>query len=184
MPLAVRFDAYGDVDVLTVVEVDRPVPGPGQALVRRPPASIRVRPPSARACCAVRPATFPSGEGSDLAGVVEEVGPGVNRLAVGDEVMGSRDNRGSHAELVVVEADHLVPRPAHVPWEVAGSLFVVGTTAYATVRAVSLVKGDTVVVSGAAGGVGSVAVQLAGDAGATVIGLASEEHHRGSPTTG
>ncbi len=64
-----------------------------------------------------------------------------------------------------------------MPWDVAGSLFVVGTTAYAAVRAVNLVPGDTVVVSAAAGGVGSVAVQLAAATGATVIGLASEEHH-------
>ena len=70
-----------------------------------------------------------------------------------------------------------MPRPSNVPWTVAGSLFVVGTTAYAAVRAVHLVAGDTVVVSGAAGGVGSVVVQLAVDAEATVIGLASATHH-------
>jgi NADPH:quinone reductase-like Zn-dependent oxidoreductase len=64
-----------------------------------------------------------------------------------------------------------------VPWEVAGALFVAGATAYATVRAVDLTEGDTIVVSGAAGGVGSIAVQLARRAGATVIGLASEAHH-------
>jgi NADPH:quinone reductase-like Zn-dependent oxidoreductase len=123
------------------------------------------------------PATFPSGEGSDLAGIVVEVGLGVTGVAVGDEVLGFVDNRSSHAELVVADVDNLVPRPANVPWEVAGSLFVAGTTAYAAVRAVSLVPGDTVVVSGAAGGVGSLAVQLATDAGATVVGLASPEHH-------
>jgi NADPH:quinone reductase-like Zn-dependent oxidoreductase len=64
-----------------------------------------------------------------------------------------------------------------VPWEQAGALFVAGTTAYAAVRAVGLTGGDTVAVSGAAGGVGSIAVQLARQAGATVIGLASEAHH-------
>jgi NADPH:quinone reductase-like Zn-dependent oxidoreductase len=108
---------------------------------------------------------------------VEEVGPGVSRFSAGDEVLGFVETRGSHAELVVADVDHLVERPASVPWEVAGSLFVVGTTAYAAVRAVNLVPGDTVVVSGAAGGVGSLAVQLAADAGAKVIGLASEGHH-------
>src|SRR5260370_1362249 len=76
-----------------------------------------------------------------------------------------------------VEAADLVQKPAGVSWETAGSLFVAGTTAYAMVRAVSLGEGDTVVVSGAAGGVGSVAVQLARNAGATVIGLASEAGH-------
>jgi NADPH:quinone reductase-like Zn-dependent oxidoreductase len=127
---------------------------------------------------AVWPATFPSGEGSDLAGIVEEVGPDVTRFVVGDEVLGFVETRSSHADLAVADADNLVARPGGVPWDVAGSLFVVGTTAYAAVRAVGLVPGDKVVVSGAAGGVGSLAVQLAAHAGATVIGLASEEHHR------
>jgi len=180
MPKAVRFDEYGDIDVLKVVEVPRPVPGPGQVLVKVKAAGINPGEASIRKGLlhAMWPATFPSGEGSDLAGVVDEVGPGVSRFAVGDEVLGFVDTRSSQAELVVAEVDHLVPRPPGVPWEVAGSLFVVGTTAYASVRAVQLDRGDTVVVSGAAGGVGSVAVQLAVAAGATVIGLASEGHHQ------
>jgi NADPH:quinone reductase-like Zn-dependent oxidoreductase len=179
MTRAVRFDEYGDVDVLRVVDVARPVPGPGQALVRV--AAAGVNPGEA----AIRqgllhdrwPATFPSGQGSDLAGVVDEVGDGVDRVAVGDEVIGFTHDRDSQAELVVVDADHLVPKPARVPWEVAGSLFVAGTTAWATVHAVAPRPGETVVVSGAAGGVGSIAVQLAAATGARVIGLASEPHH-------
>jgi NADPH:quinone reductase-like Zn-dependent oxidoreductase len=123
------------------------------------------------------PATFPSGQGSDLAGIVAGVGPDVTRFAVGDEVLGFVDTRGSQAELVVADIDNLVARPGKVPWDVAGSLFVAGTTAYAAVRAVKLVSGDTVVVSGATAGVGSLVVQLAVDAGATVIGLVSEGHH-------
>jgi NADPH:quinone reductase-like Zn-dependent oxidoreductase len=179
VPLAVRFDEYGDVDVLNVVDVPRPVPGPGQVLVQIMAAGINPGEASIRRGLlhSMWPATFPSGEGSDLAGIVAEVGPDVTRFAVGDEVLGFVDTRSSHAELVVAGVDNLVARPSDVPWDVAGSRFVVGTTAYAAVRAVGLVKGDTVVVSGAAGGVGSLAVQLAIDAGATVIGLASEEHH-------
>jgi len=179
MPRAVRFDRYGGIDVLRVVEVERPVPGPRQVLVRMKAAGINPGEAMIReGVLADRfPATFPSGEGSDLAGVVEEVGGAVESVAVGDEVIGFTDNRASHAELVVVEADHLVPRPAHVPWEQAGALFVAGTTAYATVRAVSLTTGDTVVVSGAAGGVGSIAVQLAGNIGARVLGLAGAANH-------
>ncbi len=167
MPLAVRFDEYGDVDVLKVVEVARPVPGTGQVLVKVVAAGINPGEASIRKGLlhAMWPATFPSGEGSDLAGVVEELGPGVDRFAVGDEVLGYVDTRASHAELVVAEVGNLVARPSNVPWDVAGSLFVAGTTAYAAVRAVNLVAGDTVVVSGAAGGVGSLAVQLAVDAG-------------------
>ena len=109
--------------------------------------------------------------------MVTEVGPGVDGVSVGDEVIGYTDERASHAELVAVDAEHLTPRPRAVPWEVAGSLYVVGATAYAAVRAVGLREGDVVVVSGAAGGVGTLVVQLARDAGATVVGLASEDHH-------
>ena len=167
---AVMFREYGGLDVLEVVEVPDPVPGPGQVLVRVKAAGINPGEGKIRSG-ALRdrwPTTFPSGEGSDLAGVVEQTG---------DEVIGFTDNRASHAELVVVEAGNLIARPAAVPWDVAGSLFVAGTTAWATVRAVAAAKGDVVVISGAAGGVGCVAVQLARDVGATVIGLASESHH-------
>jgi NADPH:quinone reductase-like Zn-dependent oxidoreductase len=123
------------------------------------------------------PAAFPSGEGSDLAGIVAGTGPGVTSVSVGDEVIGYTDNRASHAEYVVVEEQNLTAKPASLSWEIAGALFVVGATAYAAVRAVALTEGDTVVVSGAAGGVGSIAVQLARLAGATVIGVAGEANH-------
>jgi NADPH:quinone reductase-like Zn-dependent oxidoreductase len=180
MPRAVRFDRYGDVDVLNVVDVERPVPGPGEVLVRIKAAGINPGEASIReGLLAERwPATFPSGEGSDFAGVVEEVGPDVDRVQAGDEVIGWTDQRASHAELVVAPAEHLTPKPTGVSWEAAGGLFVVGATAYAAVRAVGPSAGDTVVVSGAAGGVGSLAVQLAVLAGATVIGLAGETNHQ------
>jgi NADPH:quinone reductase-like Zn-dependent oxidoreductase len=179
MPKAVRFDNYGGIDVLNVVDVPRPVPGPGQVLIQVKAAGINPGEAKIRdGLYAERwPATFPSGQGSDLAGIVAETGAGVTGVAVGDEVIGYTDNRASQAEFVVVEAGHLTARPAGVPWPVAGALFVVGTTAYAAVRAVALAKGDVVVVSGAAGGVGSIAVQLARRAGATVIGLAGPVHH-------
>jgi NADPH:quinone reductase-like Zn-dependent oxidoreductase len=179
MPQAVRFERYGDVDVLQVVEVPRPVPGHGQAVVRVKAAGINPGEASIRAGLLHErwPATFPSGQGSDLAGVVDDVGDGVTDVAVGDEVIGFTHDRASQAELVAVEADHLTPRPPGVPWEVAGALFVAGTTAYAAVRAVAPDKGDTVIVSAAAGGVGTIAVQLAHLAGATVLGLASPPHH-------
>ncbi|HEX4280423.1 MAG TPA: NADP-dependent oxidoreductase [Solirubrobacteraceae bacterium] len=180
MPRAVRFDRYGDVDVLNVVDVERPVPGPGEVLVRVKAAGINPGEASIReGLLAERwPATFPSGEGSDFAGVVEEIGPDVDGVQAGDEVIGWTDQRASHAELVVAPAEHLTPKPAGVSWEAAGGLFVVGATAYAAVRAVGPSAGDTVVVSGAAGGVGSLAVQLAVLAGATVIGLAGETNHQ------
>ena len=179
MSRAVRFDEYGDVDVLKVVEVEDPVPGPGQLLVRVTAAGINPGEAKIREGMLHSrfPATFPSGEGSDLAGVVESVGLEVTSVGVGDEVIGYSDNRNSQAELAVVPADNLTPRPPSVPWEVAGSLHVAGVTAWAAVRAVSLSDDDTVVVAGAAGGVGVFAVQLAGLTGATVIGLAGESKH-------
>jgi NADPH:quinone reductase-like Zn-dependent oxidoreductase len=176
---AVRFDEYGGVDVLKVAEVPRPVPGPGQVLVEVKAAGIN--PGEAKIRDGLLhsrwPATFPSGEGSDLAGIVDQLGEGVTSAAIGDEVIGWVDTRSSQAEYAVVEAGHVVPKPAEVPWEVAGALAVAGFTAWAAVRAVDLRRGDTLVVSAAAGGVGSIAVQLATRAGATVIGLAGEANH-------
>jgi NADPH:quinone reductase-like Zn-dependent oxidoreductase len=179
MSRAVRFNEYGGPDVLQVAEVDPPQPGPGQLVVRVKAAGVNPGEAKIRegALHERFPATFPSGEGSDLAGVVEQVGEGVTDFAVGDEVLGFTHNRASHAELVVVEAENVTRKPPNVSWEVAGSLYVVGVTAYAAVRAVDLSPQDTVVVAGAAGGVGSVTVQLAKRSGATVVGLASERNH-------
>lgn len=179
MPLAVRFKEYGGVDVLDVMQVDRPRPGAGDVLVRVKAAGINPGEAKIREGLLHDrwPATFPSGQGSDLAGIVEEIGEGVTGFAVGDAVIGFTNSRGSQAEYVVVRAVDLTHRPDGVSWEAAGSLFVAGTTAYAAVRAVSVGDGDTLVVSGAAGGVGSIVVQLAKNAGARVIGLAGEANH-------
>ena len=175
---AVRFDEYGPVALLDVRDVPTPEAGPGQVLIRVKAAGINPGEAKIRngELHSRWPATFPSGEGSDLAGIVADTGPGVTEVAIGDEVIGFTHNRASQAEYVVVEEQHLTAKPAGVPWEEAGALFVAGTTAYAAVRAVGLTGGDTVAVSAAAGGVGSIAVQLARQAGATVIGLASEAH--------
>lgn len=186
MPKAVRFDEYGGVDVLEVREVERPSPGPGQVLVRVKAAAINPGEIAIRegAMAERWPATFPSGQGSDLAGVVDEVGDGVDVFAVGDEVLGYTHERASQAEYVAVDEGTLIPRPAGVPWDVAGSLFVAPLAGYASIKAIAPNAGETVVVSAAAGGVGSVAAQLAVVAGATVIGLASEENHAWLRTRG
>jgi len=179
MSKAVRFDDYGGIEVLEVRDVPRPEPGSDQVLVAVRAAGINIGEAKIRAGLVreIFPATFPSGEGSDLAGVVEEVGAGVKGVAVGDEVIGYTDNRGSHAEYVLVEAANLTAKPAEVPWEVAGALFVAGATGVATVRAVAPTPGEAVVIAGAGGGVGVFAVQLAVRTGARVIALASERHH-------
>jgi NADPH:quinone reductase-like Zn-dependent oxidoreductase len=176
---AVKFERYGGPEVLEVVEVEVPGPGPGQVLVRVNAAGIN---PGEAAIRDGRlherwPATFPSGEGSDLAGVVQEAAEGLDGWAPGAEVIGWTDERASHAELAVVPADHLTTRPQEVTWEVAGALYVVGATTWAAVRAVAPQPRETIVISAAAGGVGCLAVQLARRAGARVVGIAGEAHH-------
>ncbi len=176
---AVRFDRYGGLDVLEVREVEDPAAAPGRIVVRvkaaaTNPGEIMIR---TGALEAIYPATFPSGEGSDFAGEVAALGEGVTGFAVGDAVLGWSDERSSHAEMVSVPAEQIIPKPEALSWEVAGSMFVAPMAALACVRAVAPTAGETVAVSAAAGGVGSVAVQLARRTGATVIGLASVDNH-------
>ena len=179
MPRAVQYDNYGGTDVLEVREVPRPVAGPGQVVVAVRAAGINPGEAAIRngAFAQRWPSTFPSGQGSDFAGFVVELGSGVSNWAVDDAVLGFTHERASHAELVVTDAGNLASKPAALSWEQAGALHVVGTTAWAAVRALDLKPADTVVVSGAAGGVGSLAVQLARRTGATVIGLAGKANH-------
>jgi NADPH:quinone reductase-like Zn-dependent oxidoreductase len=176
---AVRFDDYGPVAVLHVRDVPIPEAGPGQVLIRVKAAGINPGEAKIRDGFLHErwPATFPSGQGSDFAGVVERLGAGVTAVAEQDEVIGWVDTRSSQAEYVVADQDDLAPRPSGLPWEVAGAIPVAGFTAWAMVHAVDVKPGDTVVVAGAAGGVGSLAVQLARRAGATVIGLAGPSNH-------
>jgi NADPH:quinone reductase-like Zn-dependent oxidoreductase len=176
---AVRFDRYGGVDVLEVREVEDPSTGPGEVRVAVKatglnPGEIGIREGRLHARW---PATFPSGQGSDFAGIVDSIGDGVSDFAVGDEVLGWTDQRAAQAELVVAPTNQVTIKPATVSWEVAGSLHVAGFAADASVDAVSPQAGETVVVSAAAGGVGSIAVQLARQTGALVIGLAGEANH-------
>lgn len=176
---AVRFDKYGGVDVLHIEKVPVPMPNAGQVLVKMRAAGINPGEVAIREgkMASRWPATFPSGQGSDFAGVVEKAGNDVEGFTAGEEVIGFTNERASQAEYILVEPHQLIHRPPGVSWEQAGSLFVAGTTAYAAVDAVAIEPGDTLVVSGAAGGVGCIAVQLARNAGARVIGLASGNHH-------
>lgn len=172
---AVRFDQYGDRDVLHVTEVPMPQPAPGEVLVEVRAAGINPGEAAIRAGALHErfPATFPSGQGSDLAGVVTALGEDVTDFGVGDKVLGFSWGRSSHATHVAVPASQLIPKPDALSWEVAGSLYVVGCTAWAAVDAVAPKPGETVAVSAAAGGVGTVAVQLLAVRGAHVLGIAS-----------
>jgi NADPH:quinone reductase len=175
---AVRFDSYGDPDVLYVADIDRPAPAAGEVLVEVRAAGINPGEAGIRSGALHEqfPATFPSGEGSDLAGVVLEVGDGVGDFAPGDEVLGFSFQRSSHATHTVVPVDQLIHKPTELSWEVAGSLYVVGVTAYAAVNAVQPRQGETVAVSAAAGGVGSLVVQLLALRGVRVLGIASADN--------
>ena len=171
---AVRFDRYGGRDVLYVADIDMPSPGAGEVVVEVRAAGINPGEAGIRvgAVHEMFPATFPSGEGSDLAGVVSAVGPDVTEFAVGDEVLGFSFRRSSHATHTAVPVNQLIHKPTQLSWETAGSLYVVGATAYAAVRSVAPQPGDTVAVSAAAGGVGSLVVQLLVRRKAWVLGIA------------
>lgn len=123
------------------------------------------------------PTTFPSGEGSDFSGVIVAVGEGVTQFRIGQEVLGWSDERASHATHVSAPVNQLVPKPPSLSWEVAGSLYVAGLAAWASVESVQARRGETVVVSGASGGVGAIAVQLLILKGAKVIAIASKKNH-------
>ena len=172
---AVRFAEYGGPEVLEVVEVPTPEPGEGEVLVEvfatgLNPVESAIR----RGDHPERwPVDFPSPQGRDLAGVVVAVGPGVQQFARGDEVMGYID-RGAQATYVAVPERQLLPKPPSLTWEVAGSLYVAGTTAWTAVEGLGLGPSDEVVITAAAGGVGCLAAQFARMRGATVIGTCAE----------
>lgn len=175
---AVRFEGYGDRDVLYVTDVPRPDPSPDGVVVEVRATSINPGEAAIRsgALAEVFPATFPSGEGSDLAGVVTAVGDRVTGVEVGDEVVGWSDERAAHATHVAVPASQVVPKPAGLEFDVAGSLYVAGMAAVASVESVDPQAGETVVVSGVTGGVGVIAAQLLQRRGVEVVGIASERN--------
>ena len=178
MSIAMEFAAYGPPEVLQPVEVGTGEPGPGQVRVRMKAAGVQPFD------CRVRngdlaqymPLTLPSRVGGELAGVVDAVGDGVTSAAVGDEVIGFAHLRCS-AEAVVLDATDLVAKPAAMPWDEAGGLSASGQTASTVLDRLGVGPGDTLLVHAAAGGVGSMAVQLAVARGARVVGTAGERNH-------
>lgn len=166
----VRFDRYGGVDVLTVDEVDKPVPAEDQLLVAVRAAGANPFDAKLRSGVFQNDFTipFPAPQGTDVAGVVEAVGPGVEGFAVGDEVLGSTGKRGSQADFALLPVKTALTRPANLAWEVAGSFWTVASAAAALVAAAGVGEGDNVLVAGS-GGVGGLACQLARVRGAHVI---------------
>lgn len=175
----VQFDRLGGPEVLQVVEVEPPHPGPGEVRVHVRAAGLNPLDAKifrGRPTASPHDVVFPSGNGGDFAGSIDELGDGVTSLDLGDDVFGGRQFH-AQADFVVVRAERVVRTPPGLDVIVAGALDGVGRTAWASTASLSLTAGDVVFVSAAAGGVGVLACQLALRAGATVIGSASESNH-------
>ncbi|TQS23749.1 NADP-dependent oxidoreductase [Microbispora sp. KK1-11] len=179
MSRAVVYETFGGPEVLELRDVPEPHAGPGEVRVRVTAAGLNPMDwiiSSTPQAAAVFGVTLPSGFGYDFAGVVDEVGAGVDGFAVGDRVYGGAMAKAA-ADFLVMKAPEpgaLFHTPDGIGDEVAATLPVAGLTAAAALDAIGLRSGDTVLVGGAAGGVGVFAVQLARLAGARVIGTASE----------
>ncbi|MBF4463061.1 MULTISPECIES: NADP-dependent oxidoreductase [unclassified Rathayibacter] len=174
---AVQYSRFGGAEVLEIVEIDRPSPGPGEVLVEVLAAAVNHMEAFIRQGLfdSAHSATFPMRQGTDFSGLVVGRGEGVHDLAVRSEVVGHA-LVGSHATHIVVPRENLVPKPPSVSWEVGGALFLAGVTAWRALEATRVGPGDTVVVSAAAGGVGGLETQLAMMRGATVIGTCGERN--------
>jgi NADPH:quinone reductase-like Zn-dependent oxidoreductase len=171
---AVAVRELGGVERLEVLDLTVPSPGAGEVLVQVEAAGVNY------VDAMFREGYLDSGArplimGSDFSGVVAALGDGVNDLAIGDEVYGYKLlGNGTYAEFVTVRSDWVAHKPSTITHAEAASLPCVGLTAHqATIEALDVQAGETVVVTGAAGGVGTIAVQLAVDRGAHVIGTAS-----------
>ncbi len=184
MSRAVRFNETGGPEVLRVVEVAEPRAGPGEVRVAVRAAGLN--PYDAKVRTGAIPSELPRGQGSEFAGVVDEVGAPVSSgtvasggtapVQVGDEVLGWT-TAAAQADFVVVRSTRVAPKPPTLDWETAGSLGLVANTAARAVASLSLGPGDTVLVTGASGGVGILSAQFAKAAGATVVGTARASDH-------
>jgi NADPH:quinone reductase-like Zn-dependent oxidoreductase len=168
---AIVFDRFGGPEVLHEADIDVPQPGPGQVRVRVKAAGLNALDGKIRSGMleAVYPTTFPAVPGGELAGVVDALGEGVEDVQVGDEVLGWSDT-GSYAEYAL--ATIVAPKPAALGWQHAAALPVAGETAERVLKLLGVAAGETVLMHGAAGAVGTLAVQLATARGARVIGTA------------
>ncbi|MEU8759625.1 quinone oxidoreductase [Streptomyces sp. NPDC048659] len=168
---AIRVSGPGGPEVLRLVDVDRPAPGPGQALVRLAAAGVNYVDVYLRS--GVYPRELPYVPGQEGAGTVVALGPGVTEVAVGD-VVAWANLPGAYAEFAALPADRLVPVPAGLAPETAAAALLQGMTAHYLSHDTHPVRpGDTVVVHAAAGGVGTLLTQLVRLRGGTVVGTAS-----------
>lgn len=174
---AVQYENYGGPDVLKLADVDAPHAGAGQIRIAVRAAGVNPLDWKLRAGIYrdFMPIDFPSGVGAEAAGIVDEVGDGVLDVVVGDLVFGLAVRRTAMAENAVLTS--WARMPDGMPLEVAGGLSIISESATRILGLIDIKAGETLVVAGAAGGVGSAVVQLARHRGVTVIGTASEAKH-------
>ena len=181
---AAQIQRYGEPGVLRINEVDRPAPGEGEVLVQVEASSVNGHDVIVRSggLKMISGRKFPLGTGLDFAGVVAAAGPGQAGYGAGDRVWGTvhprhRHVTGAAAEYVTVPADRVALAPADISPTDAASLVVAGTTALIALRdSTHLASGERVLVRGAAGGVGTAAVQLAHAMGGHVTALARDRY--------
>lgn len=173
--LSAQINSYGEPDVLKVNEAPEPHAGPGQVRIAVKATSVNPMDWKLRAgyMAEVMPLTFPATLGIDAAGVVDEVGEGVEGVKQGDQVFGLGSS--TYAQSAVL--DVFQAKPESLAWPDAAALGVAGETSVRVLDLLGVEAGSTVLIDGAAGGVGSVAVQIAVARGANVIGTGSERNH-------
>jgi NADPH:quinone reductase-like Zn-dependent oxidoreductase len=175
MPKAYGYDRHGGPEVEAFTEIERPVPGPGQVLVKVRAAGVNPVDWKRRAGyrpVGAPPAPLPAVFGSEVSGVVEEVGEGVTWFAPGDEVFGNPIT-GGYAEYTLLPAELTAPKPAELSFTDAATLPVAAATAYDGVLQLELPRGATLLITGVGGGVGVAAAQIARHHGLNVLGTAS-----------
>ena len=177
MPKAYVFTRYGGPETEALVEVDRPSPGPGEVLVAVTAAGVnpvdwKVR-TGYRRPGETDSRAFPAVFGQEASGVVQEIGAGADGFAVGDEVFGSTV-AGGYAEYALLPVTVAAHKPAGLSFQDAATLPVAAATAYDGIHQLDLPAGATVLVTGAGGGVGSAALQIARALGLRAVGVASE----------
>ncbi|KAA0925608.1 NADP-dependent oxidoreductase [Streptomyces apricus] len=170
---AIVFDAFGGTEVLHQSEIDTPEPGAGQVRVRV--RAVGVNPVDGKIRSgimeAIFPTTLPAVPGGEIAGIVDALGEGVTQFAVGDEVLGWSET-GSYAQYALADASVLAPKPAGLDWTKAAALPVASDGAERVLDLLDIKAGETLLIHGASGALGTVAVQLAVARGARVIGTA------------
>lgn len=172
---AIQFDQFGGTDVLHEADVEVPQPGPGQVRVRVRAAGVNALDGKIRsgALQTVFPTPLPVIPGYDFSGTVDAVGVGVTDVSVGDEVFGWSDT-GAYAQYAL--ATTVAPKPAELDWERAVALPVAGEAAERVLNLLGVAPGETLLVHGAAGAVGTIVVQLATARGVRIIGTAGADN--------